>query len=207
MRVSTDHQTNENQRLRIEEFCNSHNWDLVKIYQDEESGSKRNRPGLDEMIRDSRRDDFGKVVAVKVDRIARSLGDLLDIAGRLSEYAVSLSFTDQDIDISSSQGKLMFQILGAFAEWEREMIIERTKAGMRRAQKQGKKIGRPKINGMTKQKVIDLRKEGYSYSVIQKETGLSKGKISQILTVHKGLMKKRGVSPIENGDVHKTEVI
>jgi len=97
------------------------------------------------MLRDARRKEWDKVLAVKVDRIARSLKDLLEIAGTLGQHNIGLSFTDQDLDISSSEGRLMFQIMGAFAEYEREIIIERTKAGMRRARKQGKKIGRPKI--------------------------------------------------------------
>ncbi|MBN1390954.1 MAG: recombinase family protein [Candidatus Thermoplasmatota archaeon] len=76
------------------------------------------------MLSNARRGDFNKVIAVKVDRIARSLQDLLEIAGTLGNYNVDLEFTDQDLDISSSQGRLMFQILGAFTEYEREIIRE-----------------------------------------------------------------------------------
>jgi DNA invertase Pin-like site-specific DNA recombinase len=201
MRVSTDHQNNENQRMRLEEYCNRRGWDLIDIYEDEESGSKRNRPGLDKMLKDARSYNFDKVLAVKVDRIARSLSDLLEISGKLGDSAVSLSFTDQDLDISSSQGRLMFQILGAFAEYEREIIIERTKAGQKRARKQGKKIGRPKLNGMTKIKIIRLSQEGESIRRIAEWCKVSVG------TVHKVLKEYRGVSPVQDDDVHKTEVI
>ena len=90
-------------------------------------------------------------------------------------------FTDQDLDISSNQGRLMFQILEAFVEYEREIIRERTKAGLRRARRDGKKIGRPKIKGMTIDKVKLLREKGLSYREISKETGISLTKISEFL--------------------------
>ena len=201
MRVSTDHQTNENQRLRIEEFCERREWEIIGIYQDIESGSKRNRPGLNEMLSDARRDQFDKVVSVKVDRLSRSLIDLIEIAGKLSENAVSLSFCDQDIDISSIVGRAMFKIMGVFAEMEREQIIERTKAGQNRARREGKRIGRPKIHWQKKKKILDLNREGLSIRKIAVRVGVSVGTVQKVLSDF-----NRGLST-ENGTVHKTEVI
>ena len=201
LRVSTDHQNNENQKIRLVEFCEKREWEIFKIYQDEESGSKRKRPGLDSMLLDARKDLFDKVIAVKVDRLARSLRDLLEISGRLGDCAVSLSFTDQDLDISSSQGRLMFQILGAFAEYEREIIIERTKAGQRRARREGKKIGRPKIHWQTKKRILDLSDEGLSIRKISGRVKVSVG------TVQKVVSDYRGVRSVEEGPVQVMEVI
>lgn len=200
MRVSTDHQTNENQRLRITEFCDRRGWDLLRFYEDIESGRKRKRSGLEELLKDSRQDKFDKVVAVRVDRLSRSLIDLIEISGKLSDNAVSISFTEHDIDISSSMGRAMFQIMGVFAELEREVIVERTKAGQRRARREGKKIGRPKINGMTIDKIRRLRREGLSIRKVAKECGVSVG------TVQKVSIENPGVSLVENDDVQKTLV-
>ena len=167
----------------MEEVAKHRDYDVFQIYQDQESGGKRSRPALDQMISDARRGRFHSVLAVKVDRIARSLQDLLEIAGTLGSFNVSLSFSDQDLDINSTQGKLMFQILGAFAEYEKDIIRERTKAGLRRARREGKKIGRPKLNGMTVKKIKDLREEGLSYR-----------KISERVTYRTGEGKVKHVS-------------
>ena len=188
MRVSTDDQTNKNQEITLQEVAKIRGYDIVSIYQDQDSGSKKFRPGLDSLLSDSRSGKFAAVVSVKVDRIARSLRDLLDIAATLGRNNVDLIFTDQDLDITSSQGRLMFKILGAFAEYEREIIVERTKAGLRRAKREGKHIGRPSIHYMKRDKVIRLHNEGKSIRIIAKETGLSVG------AVHKTLSKNKGVS-------------
>lgn len=207
MRVSTDEQTNANQQLRLEEITNLRGWEISEIYQDQESGGKRSRPGLNRMLSDAKRGTFETVLAVKVDRIARSLTDLLEIAGILGSYGVGLSFTDQDFDISSSNGKLMFQILGAFAEWERGMIRERTKAGLRRAEREGKKLGRPRIHGSRVRKVWELKDEDLSVRKIAEKVGISKSQVSKILSVHKRYPEKVGGSTTGEGGVHKTNVL
>lgn len=205
MRVSTDQQTTENQYRRLEDFCNRKGWEIIGKYEDVMTGRKVKRPGLEKMLQDGYQGDFQKVISVKVDRVARSLKDLLMIAEKLHKSDIDLIFTDQDMDLTTSTGKMVMHILGAIAEFESALISERTRAGLKTVKANGKKLGRKKTNGMTVQKVIDLRKQGYSYSVIQKETGLSKGKISNILSVHKRACENEGVSPIENDPVHKRE--
>ena len=208
MRVSTEDQHNDNQDLRIREVCEVRGWDIVRVYEDTESGGKRSRPGLDAMLSEAKRGHFSGVVAVKVDRIARSLRDLLEISGSLGRYGVGLYFTDNDIDIDSSQGRLMFSILGAFAEYEREIIRDRTKAGLRRARRSGKKIGRPKIHGSKVVKIQDLHREGLSVRKIADRVQVSKSAVSRILRegVPKGSPSKTGGSGIENGGVPKPDV-
>ncbi len=200
LRVSTDHQTNENQRIRIKEFSERRGWNLIKIYEDIESGKKRKRPGLNELLKDARQDKFDKVLSVRVDRISRNMKDLIEIAGRLSDNAVSMTFTEQDLDITSSMGRAMFLIMGVFAELERSVMVERTIAGQNRARRQGKKIGRPKINGMTIDKIKRLSEGGLSIRKISNECKVSIG------TVQKVVSEKVGVSLVENDTVHKTEV-
>jgi len=206
LRVSTDDQTNENQRIRLEEISKVRGYEIVEVYLDQESGGKRSRPGLDRMLSDARRGRFKVVLAVKVDRIARSLQDLLEIAGSLGNSGVDLLFTDQDLDISSSQGRLMFQILGAFAEYERAMIRERTMAGLRRAKRQGKKLGRPKVHGSKVRKVRELREEGLSIRRISEEVGISKSQVSRILSVPKTSPPNPGVSDTGKFPVPKSSV-
>lgn len=205
MRVSTDDQTNKNQELRLQEVSSTRGWEIVGIYQDQESGAKRSRPGLDAMLSDARSGRFDAVMAVKVDRIARSLQDLLEIAAELGRNNVDLVFSDQDLDITSSQGRLMFRILGAFAEYEREIIVERTKAGLRRARREGKRIGRPGIHPMTRKRVLELYNEGMSYRVIAEKMNISRGSVGII--VQKGSPEKEGVPPIEENGVQETRVL
>lgn len=201
MRVSTDHQQNENQLLVLERVAIQRGLDIVGRFKDKESGAKRNRPGLNDLLSEARKGSFQLVLAVKIDRIARSLKDLLEISGKLGSYGVGLSFTDQDIDISSSAGRLMFQILGAFAEWERELNRERTIAGQNRARREGKRIGRPKLHWQTKRRILDLSDEGLSIRKIAGRVNVSVG------TVQKVVSDFRGVPSVENETVHKTEVI
>ena len=191
MRVSTDDQTNANQEIRLQELAAFRQYEIVQIYQDQESGAKRSRPALEEMLSDAQKGKFQAVLTVKVDRIARSLRDLLEIAGTLGQYNVDLLFADQNIDIKSAEGKLMYLILGAFAEFEREIIVERTKAGLRRARKAGRTMGRPKIHHEIVERVKRLHADGMSYRLIQQNVTyqtrdgklkhISKAKIGEIL--------------------------
>jgi len=218
MRVSTDEQTTDNQEIQLIDISKARGYTVVGSYKDIISGKKKSRPELDRMLSDARKGKFDIVLSVKVDRISRSLRDLLHIAGTLGEYNIDLKFTDQDFDISSSQGKLMFQILGAFGEFEREMIVERTKAGLRRAKGKGQKLGRPKINGMIVQKVKNLHAMKRSYREISKQVTYTtkEGKVrhvsvTQVSRILKGVPKtppsNMEISPSDKGGVPKTSVI
>ena len=209
MRVSTDEQTTDNQEIQLVDIAQARGYTIVGTYKDIISGKKKSRPELDRMLLDARRNKFNTVLSVKVDRISRSLRDLLHIAGTLGEYKIDLKFTDQDFDISSSQGKFMFQILGAFGEFEREMIIDRTKAGLRRAKREGKKLGRPKIHGGKVQQIQRLKDEGKSIREISEISGISKSSVSR--TLNGGVPKTPPLKTIgsERGKecVPKTSVI
>ena len=111
-----------------------------KIYSDKLSGKNRNRPELEAMLKALRKGDH--VVAVKIDRIARSMGDLYGIAKSIEDAGCDMTFLDQDIDTSTPTGKLLFGILGSLAEFERSLIVSRVKAGQARAKARGTKLGR-----------------------------------------------------------------
>ena len=147
VRVSTDAQTLENQIRELRQVAGRRGWDVVEVYRDAGiSGAKgRNgRPGLDTMLKDASRRKFDIVLAWAIDRLGRSLSDLLDTIQHLEACGVDLYLDQQAIDTTTPMGKLVFQVTGAFAEFERTMIRQRVKAGLKRAVAQGVKLGRPK---------------------------------------------------------------
>jgi len=150
LRVSTDEQTVDNQRLVLEEVVQAHHdWQMVATYTDEGvSGSKgRNRrPGFDRLLKDTIRRKFDMIAAVSVDRLGRSLQDLVGFLGEIRGAGVDLYLHKQAIDTSTPAGKALFQMIGVFSEFEVDMIRERTRAGLARARAQGKHLGRPPLD-------------------------------------------------------------
>jgi DNA invertase Pin-like site-specific DNA recombinase len=148
LRVSTSEQTVENQQRELLNVAARHGWQIVETFADEGvSGVKGRdkRPGYDRLCRGVGRRDFDVVAAWSVDRLGRSLQDLVGFLGELQAKGVDLYLHQQGIDTGTPAGKAMFQMMGVFAEFERAMIVERVKAGIARARSQGKRLGRPKI--------------------------------------------------------------
>ena len=134
LRVSTDHQSVENQNSELRQIAERRGWTVVQVYSDAGiSGAKRRdqRPGLDAMLNDASRRKFDVVMAWAVDRLGRSLIDLLGTIEHLEHAGVDLYLDQQNIDTTSPMGKLVFQITGAFAEFERSMIRQRARAGLK----------------------------------------------------------------------------
>jgi len=145
VRVSTDKQTVENQLRELRQIAERRGWEVVHEYHDAGiSGSKGReaRPGLDEMLKDVQRRRFDVVMAWAIDRLGRSLIDLLGTIQTLEACGVDLYLDQQAIDTTTPAGKLMFQITGAFAEFERSMIRQRVRAGLKRAGARGSTLGR-----------------------------------------------------------------
>lgn len=143
-RVSTADQDNDNQLLRLRSWAEANGWEVYGEYIDIASGADQHRPSLDKMLADAKARRIDMVVAVKIDRLARSMSNLQKVMERLDSYGVAVRMLDQDIDTSSAQGRLLFTVLGAFAEFERELIRERTRDGLARARAQGRTLGRPR---------------------------------------------------------------
>lgn len=143
-RVSTDRgeQDPEVQISALTRWLEAQSHEVSEVYTDLVSGSKRSRPALDSLLSDVP-GKFDAVAVVKLDRLARSTKDLIEIAGQLEAEGVDLMVKDQQIDTSTPAGKLMFHVLGAIAEFERDLIIERTKAGLEHARNRGVRLGRP----------------------------------------------------------------
>lgn len=142
VRVSKGDLNPENQKLKLIEYCNLKNWEY-QVFEETES-TRKTRPVKESVIALLRQGKFDGILIYKLDRWARSLQELImnvtEITGRGKQFIV----LTQPFDTSSSSGMLMMQILGAFAEFERELIRERTLAGLDRARAQGKTLGRPR---------------------------------------------------------------
>jgi DNA invertase Pin-like site-specific DNA recombinase len=146
LRVSTDKQTVKNQEIELRQVAERRGWQVVEVYDDAGiSGSKgrKDRPGLDRMLKDAQKGRFDIVMAWAIDRVGRSLIDLLHTIQHLEACGVDLYLDQQNIDTITPMGKLIFQITGAFAEFERSMIRQRINLGLERARKHGTKSGAP----------------------------------------------------------------
>jgi DNA invertase Pin-like site-specific DNA recombinase len=163
VRVSTDKQTVENQVRELRQIAERRGWEVVEEYHDAGiSGSKGRdqRPGLDRMLKDASRRRFDVVMAWAIDRLGRSLIDLLGTIQALEASGVDLFLEQQAIDTTTPAGKLMFQVTGAFAEFERSMIRQRVNAGLKRAVEQGKRLGRPRIDPKLEQRILSHLRKG-----------------------------------------------
>ena len=148
LRVSTSGQATENQRRELEQVAERRGWIVAAVYEDAGiSGAegRDQRPGFDRMLKDASRRKFDVVMAWAIDRVGRSLIDLLATIQHLEAVGVDLYLDQQNIDTTTPAGKLLFQITGAFAEFERSMIRSRVNAGLARARAQGKRLGRPTL--------------------------------------------------------------
>ncbi len=148
LRVSTDGQTTDNQRLALEGVAAQRGWAVIATYADNGiSGAKgrAKRPGLDKLLRDATKAKFDVVMVWALDRLGRSLADLIDTLRSLEGANVDLFLHQQAIDTTTPAGRMFFHVTGAFAEFERDMIRSRVNAGLARARARGVTLGRPKV--------------------------------------------------------------
>jgi DNA invertase Pin-like site-specific DNA recombinase len=185
LRVSTDGQTTENQRRELIQVAERAGWQIVDVYEDAGiSGAKgrADRPAFNRLHEDAIRRRFDVVMAWSVDRLGRSLSDLLRFLEELRGLSVGLYLHKQALDTTTPAGKAMFQMLGVFAEFERAMIQERVRSGLARAKAQGKKLGRPSVVDARKLKIVrDGKKAGLSVRKIAAKAGLSTGTVHGLL--------------------------
>jgi DNA invertase Pin-like site-specific DNA recombinase len=161
LRVSTDDQTVENQREALTMACQARGWHIVEEFSDPGiSGAKSRdkRPGFDKLHRAVTRRSIDVVAAWSVDRLGRSLQDLVGFLNELNASGCDLYLERQAVDTTTPAGRAMFQMLGVFAEFERALITERVKAGIARARKRGTKSGKPFGRPQTPQRKIEAIK-------------------------------------------------
>ena len=184
-RVSTLDQTIDNQLLELRDHCSKMGWEIVKEYADEGlSGtlSRDKRPALNSLIKDAYRKKFDSVVCWDISRIGRSMKELVLFLSDMKDRDIGICSVRQGFDTSTSMGEIMFQFVGILSSWEREMIRERTLAGLERAKSEGKILGRKKvINDKITSQIIELRNAKESIRAIASKVGVSRGTVSNVL--------------------------
>lgn len=183
LRVSKHDQTIDNQRIELERVAAAKGWKIVSVFRDEGvSGAfgRGVRKQYDAMLKGSARAEYDVVMAWDVSRLSRSLSDLVQTLEELHACGIDLYLHQQAIDTTTPAGKAMFQMCGVFSEFERGILSERVKAGLNRAKKEGKVLGRP-IKVANVKAIIEGRNNGRTIRQLAGEQALSVGKIHQIL--------------------------
>jgi DNA invertase Pin-like site-specific DNA recombinase len=183
-RVSTSNgqQDPEMQLRELREYAGRRGWQVAEEYIDEGvSGSKDSRPALNRLVSDAHRRRFEAVLVWRFDRFARSVSHLLRALENFQSLGVDFVSLSENVDTSTPTGKMVFTVLGAVAELERSLIIERVKAGLRNARSKGKRLGRPGVV-VDRIKLTELRAGGASIRQIASSLGSSVGTISRTLS-------------------------
>lgn len=183
VRVSTDGQTTNNQRLELEAVAERHGWHIVETYTDKGiSGAKGRdkRPAFDALCKAVARREVDLVAAWSVDRLGRSLIDLVEFCEELRAKDVGLYLHQQGLDTSTPAGRAMFGMVGVFAEFERAMIVERVRAGLARARKEGRVGGRPRVDTKIESKVRQQLAAGTGIRAIASGLGIGVSVVQRI---------------------------
>jgi DNA invertase Pin-like site-specific DNA recombinase len=182
-RVSTlTNQSTEMQVRDLRQLADRRGFEVMHEYLDEGfSGAKSSRPALDEMLADAKRGKFRILLVWKLDRLGRSLAHLVRLLEDLRACNVELVSFSEGLDFTTTTGKLLYQMLSAFAEFERDCIRERVRSGLRNARAKGKRLGRPRVFADAP-RIAALRAQGRSWREIVSETGVSKGSAQRALS-------------------------
>ena len=182
-RVSTKDQNCENQIRLLKEIVERNNWNLVDLYVDVGiSGSKgrEDRKEFDRLNKDMIRRKFNRILVWDISRLGRSLQHLVEFLNEVNSIGCNLYIHQSGLDTSTPNGKMMFQMIGVFSEFEREMISERVKLGLERVKSKGKRLGRPqKVDLKMIDEMKKLKDIGWSYGKISDHLGVSKMTVSR----------------------------
>ncbi|MCP4523572.1 MAG: recombinase family protein [Candidatus Gracilibacteria bacterium] len=175
MRISTNDkkQDIETQRLPLVEFCKSRGFTIYKEYVDSTSGSKESRPQLNELLNDAKKRKIDTVIVFRFDRFSRSVSQLIKSLELFENLGISFISYQENLDTNSPTGKVLFTIIGAFAEFERSIIQERVIAGLNKAKQKGVKLGRPTMK-VDVNKIVTLKESGLSFNEIANKMKLKK---------------------------------
>ena len=181
-RCSTADQSVDLQLDELRTYAAHRGFDVVETYTDNGvSGSKTSRPALDQLLADAHRRKFDAVLVWKLDRLGRSLGHLIRLVEQLGSLGVDLvSLRDTGMDTTGPTGKLIFHVLASVAEFERDLIRERTRAGIASARRRGKRLGRPRA-AVALAKAQTLLASGLSVTATARELGVSRTTLRRAL--------------------------
>ena len=183
LRVSTDGQTTRNQHRELEAIAKRHGWNVVEVFRDDGvSGAtgREKRPAFNKLLQGIARRRFDLVAAWSVDRLGRSLKDLVDFLTELKAKGVDLYLHQQAVDTSTPSGRALFQMLAVFAEFERALIVERVKTGLMRAKAEGKTLGRPRIDAEIEDRIRGYLAEGFGIHKTARLAGVGAGTVQRV---------------------------
>ena len=190
--TSTDKhgQTTENQMRELTAYCDRMDYQVTKIYEDQISGAKsrEKRPAYNELCKDAFLKKFDVVIAWDVSRFGRSLKEFVSFLADMDDKGIGVIAVTNGLDTVSSSGRMMMKLIGVLEEWNREMLIERTNAGLARTVANGTKLGRKSVlTPSIRKRVIDLKENGFSIRKISDEIGINRGAIQRFLSDTKSL--------------------
>jgi DNA invertase Pin-like site-specific DNA recombinase len=194
MRVSTVDQHPETQLYDLRGLAAQRNLEIVHEYSDKISGAKAKRPGLDQLLADARRGKFDVILVWAFDRIAHSTRHFLEVLDELNHLGIEFVSFRENIDTGGPLGRAIVVIIGAIAELERNLIVERVRAGMRRARLEGRQIGRRPLD-VDRAAVLRDRNSGMSLTAVAKAHGISRAMVSKILQQRRPPTSHEGVIP------------
>ena len=179
-RVSTADQHPETQLYDLREMAKQRGYEIVHEYSDVISGAKAKRPGLDALMADARRRKFDVVLVAAFDRVARSVRHFLEVLDELNHLGIEFVSFRENIDTGGPLGRAMVVIVGAIAELERSLIVERVRAGMRRAKLEGRRIGRAPLD-IDREQVVRDRRSGLSLRQVARKHGISRASVCRLV--------------------------
>jgi DNA invertase Pin-like site-specific DNA recombinase len=183
LRVSTTDQTTANQERELREVAERAGWHITQVYKDHGiSGAKGRdrRPQFDRLLKDAASRKFDVVMAWSVDRLGRSLQDLVGFLSEVHALKIDLFLKQQGIDTTTPAGKALLQMMGVFAEFERAMIQERVRAGLKRALAEGKTLGRPRLDADLEDRIRELLRGGTSIRKTAEECGVNPSTVQRV---------------------------
>jgi DNA invertase Pin-like site-specific DNA recombinase len=193
-RTSTVDQHTENQVYDLEQLARQRDLEIIKLYQDQVSGTRARRPGLDQLLSDARQGKFDVVLVWACDRLARSVSHFLAVLDELSHLNIEFISYREQLDTTGPLGRAVVVIISAIAELERSLIVERVRAGLRRAKLEGRRLGRPPLI-VDREAVLRDREQGMSISQLAKQHGIAETSVRRLLRQPESTPPKTPVPP------------
>jgi DNA invertase Pin-like site-specific DNA recombinase len=198
-RVSTGDQHAETQFYDLRELAKQRRYEIVQEYTDTISGAKSKRPGLDQLLADARRHRFDVVLVAAFDRVARNVRHFLEVLDELNHLGIEFVSLRENIDTGGPLGRAMVVIVGAIAELEKSLIVERVRAGMRRAKLEGRRIGRAPLN-VDRAAIVRDRFAGLSLTEVAKKHRVSRATVCRLVN-ESGRLKKTSEQGVRNQEI------
>jgi DNA invertase Pin-like site-specific DNA recombinase len=187
-------QHTENQVYDLEQLARQRGLEIIKVYQDQVSGTRARRPGLDQLLSDARKGKFDVLLVWACDRLARPVSHFLQVLDELGHLNIEFISYREQLDTTGPLGRAVVVIISAIAELERSLIVERVRAGLRRAKLEGRRLGRPPLI-VDREAVLHDREQGMSISQLAKQHGIAETSVRRLLRQSESTPPKTLVPP------------